>query len=77
MKIRKEQDISSESNEVESLREKANEAGEKLHNLYSATTDEVVHTVDKVGDTIREKPFKSSFVALAAGFVVGALLCRL
>lgn len=54
----------------------ANKAGRKIRAYFDHASDEVTHAADVVKTQIRTKPVQSSLMALAAGFVLGALYRR-
>jgi ElaB/YqjD/DUF883 family membrane-anchored ribosome-binding protein len=54
----------------------ANNAGRKVRSLYTAASDEMAHTRDKVTGEIRSNPVRSSVIALGVGVLLGALLRR-
>jgi ElaB/YqjD/DUF883 family membrane-anchored ribosome-binding protein len=54
----------------------ANTAGRKVRQYFDTASDEISHAAEAVTTQIRSKPLQSSLVALAAGFVLGALFRR-
>ena len=54
----------------------ARKAGRKVRQYFDTASDEVVHAADVVKGQIRTNPVQSSVIALAAGFVLGALFRR-
>ena len=58
------------------LESTARKAGRKVHQYFDTASDEVVHAADVVKTQIRTNPVQSSVIALAAGFVLGALFRR-
>lgn len=58
---------------VEGMTSKASRA---VNNLYAVASDEISHATDTVKSQIHSNPVQSSFIALAAGFILGALIRR-
>jgi hypothetical protein len=58
------------------FRSVANRTGRKVRDFIDHAADEVHHARDSVTTQIKAKPVESSLVALAIGFVIGALARR-
>lgn len=58
------------------IRHAAQRTGQTVNELWHSAGDEVSQVTDTVAAHIRNKPVQSSLVALAAGFVIGALFRR-
>lgn len=56
--------------------EKAYEAGAKIRGLIDNAGDDAGDFVDNIARDIREKPFQSAAIAVAAGFVLGLIFRR-
>ncbi|MBV8938605.1 MAG: hypothetical protein JO089_02035 [Alphaproteobacteria bacterium] len=54
----------------------ARNAGRKVRGALDCATDELTGVTDTVAAEIRNKPVQSSLIALAAGFLLGALFRR-
>lgn len=58
------------------LRQAAHRTGHSVREFLHHAGDEVSHVGDNVASHIRHKPVQSSLIALAAGFIIGALVRR-
>lgn len=64
------------SQAVESLSEYAHKAGRNVRHYLDNAGDELSQMGEKVSSEIRNHPVRSSLIALAAGFVLGAIARR-
>lgn len=63
-------------NSADELCDAANKAGRAVSSAYYAASDEIIDAAEAVKTKIRTNPIQSSLIALAAGFVLSALLRR-
>lgn len=54
----------------------ANEAGQKVREIFNHYSDDLEHTKEVIEDNIRNKPLQSSLIALGAGVLLGLLIRR-
>jgi ElaB/YqjD/DUF883 family membrane-anchored ribosome-binding protein len=55
------------------LRDAANKTGKKVRSFFNTASDDLSQVADSASRQIRKNPVQTSLVALAAGFVLGAL----
>jgi ElaB/YqjD/DUF883 family membrane-anchored ribosome-binding protein len=65
-----------ESDAKRDIADLAQDAGQKVRRMFDIASEEISHAGDVVSNQIRTKPVQSSLIALASGFVLGALLRR-
>lgn len=71
------QDIENSGQDVlHSVSDYAMDAGQKVRSLFDKTVDQTSRASEKLQEEIKSNPVRSSAIALAAGFVLGALLSR-
>ncbi|MBA4274223.1 MAG: hypothetical protein C0436_01080 [Alphaproteobacteria bacterium] len=58
------------------LKSAAHRTGRSVREFLHTASDEVSHVTDNVASQIRNKPVQSTLIALAAGFIVGAIVRR-
>ncbi len=63
-------------NMVDHLADYANDAGHKVRRLFDEAGNELSHVSERVTSEIRTNPVRASLIALAAGFVIGAIARR-
>ena len=71
---RKAQAASQSANE--GILEIANEAGQKVREIFGHYSEDLGHTKEVIEDNIRNKPLQSSLIALGAGVLLGLLIRR-
>lgn len=64
------------NNAVDHLSDYANQAGRTVRHYIDNASDELSHVSDRVTSEIRTNPVRSTLIALAAGFVIGAIARR-
>ena len=54
----------------------ANEAGQKVREIFGHYSEDLSHTKEVIEENIRNKPLQSSLIALGAGVLLGMLIRR-
>lgn len=63
-------------NSYDDLSDAANRTGRRVRTFIDSAGNEISHATENVTTQIKSNPVQSSFIALAVGFVLGALFRR-